>query len=108
MTILDQRHVTARKSHVCQMCGLGIASGERYLREKRVTEYGFETYCWCALCESLAEDLYNVDVIGEDPDTGSDSWPWLPDLVGTSEIPEGDLSDRFAAWVERWQKGRAW
>lgn len=55
--VYSSKHVTARKSHVCDECHRSISPGERYLYAFFVSEGGGVSCHTCAHCLAAAEWL---------------------------------------------------
>lgn len=52
-TIFEEKHITARKSHVCCECGSTIDPGEKYQHCRGLWDGSWATYKSCETCSSI-------------------------------------------------------
>jgi hypothetical protein len=58
-TVLDERHLVARKPHKCGECYRVIEKGETYLREVTAFEREMSTHKTCSHCQVVRDWLFD-------------------------------------------------
>lgn len=91
---------TARKPHPCEQCGRRIQPGEKYHRWDGIYDGMAQSSATCQQCAALTNDLWDIDVVGEDA-YGDECYAYLPDV----DWP--DIERLGPLWVlrhERWRQ----
>lgn len=94
VTVLHERHRTARKEHRCAECGRGIVVGEPYLVERFINDGEASTHKTCRHCEAVRGWLLSecggwlyggvAEDIGEHAQEGAGGLPVKLAAVGIS------------------------
>lgn len=104
MTILDEGKRTARKAHICNQCSRVIQPGETYVYWTSAYDRDLMTTKECLQCHAFSADLFAAGVVGEDLYSGSDCYPYLPEVEHNYGMPAGDVwVARLALYLRQWR-----